>query len=59
MFRRQYAQFVIAATVLMTMQPLLTMATKVDGRYLFSQVMGPYFCYQHRPACSHPLITMQ
>eukprot|EP00966_Prymnesium_polylepis_P276866 6396814-Prymnesium_polylepis.1 len=37
MFRREYAPFVVAATVLMTLQPLLTTATKVNGRYQYLQ----------------------
>ena len=38
MFQPRYAGFVLAATVLMTLQPIVTSASKVDGRYEYLQV---------------------
>lgn len=38
MFARKYAGYVLAATVLMTAQPILTTLTKVGGRYEYLQV---------------------
>ena len=38
MFERRYAPFVLAATVLMTTQPLLTTLSKVHGHYQYVQV---------------------
>ena len=39
MFRKEYAPFVVTAMVLMTMQPLLTTASKVDGKYPYLQAL--------------------
>ena len=38
MFDRKYAPFVLAATVLMTSQPLLTTLSKEGGRYQYVQI---------------------
>ena len=38
MFEARYAPYVVAATVLMTSQPLLTTLSKVHGHYQYVQV---------------------
>ena len=38
MFERRYAPYVAAATILMTLQPILVALTKVDGKYLYVQI---------------------
>jgi hypothetical protein len=37
-FDPQFAKYVAAATVLMTLQPIITSASKVEGRYEYLQV---------------------
>ena len=38
MFERRYAPFVAAATLLMTLQPIITSLSKVDGKYEYVQI---------------------
>ena len=44
MFRREYAPYVVAAMILMTLQPLLTTATKINGHYEYLQVDHLFVC---------------
>ena len=64
MFHRRYAGYVLAATVLMTLQPILTSSSKVDGHYEYLQISATLLAevlkilvslafYLRLPATSH------